>query len=169
MVCSLGTLKKMIFLSHISNYLIICFHTKQHTRTTNCQTTTINCTRPFAPPIVQVCPTLWFLWLLALSQYSYLCSSNQTGVVMKRGIWWAKKEIIKVSGTENYLWLIPVHHQPSFVVTTVKTGPAASDFLLMALYRNNSVDRNCCLAEGRKDLRWAIVYRPIVQSCGPIY
>ena len=103
MVCSLGTLKKMIFLSHISNYLIICFHTKQPTRTTNCQITTINCTRLFAPSIVQVCPTLWFLWLLALSQYSYLRSRNQTGVVMKRGIWWAKKEIIKVRGTENYL------------------------------------------------------------------
>ena len=32
--------------------------------------------------------------------------------VTNRGVWWAKKEIVKVRVAENYLSLIPVRHHP---------------------------------------------------------
>ena len=37
---------------------------------------------------------------------------DETGMVANKGIWWAKKEIVKVRVAENYESLIPVRHHP---------------------------------------------------------
>jgi len=63
--------------------------------------------------------------------YSLHRSHDETGVVTNRGIWWAKKEIVKVRVAENYLSLIPVRHHPSFVVTTVRTVHDKREILIL--------------------------------------
>jgi len=37
------------------------------------------------------------------------------------GIWWPKKDTVKVRVAENYWSLIPIRRHPSFVETPVKT------------------------------------------------
>ena len=53
--------------------------------------------------------------------YSLHRSRDETEVITRKSIWWAKKEILKVRVTENYLPLILARHRPSYVATTVKT------------------------------------------------